>query len=122
MSAGARWWRTGPQPEYTEKALLAWLRRLAVRLGRVPTAMDAMGRKPSYDQYIGRFGSWPAALTAAGLTLRNKRPNKLTAEQRAEIQRRYIPPSPGNAHELAHEFGVTAARVGQIGRRGRVEE
>jgi hypothetical protein len=111
-----RWWQTGPQPEYTEKVLVQYLQRLARKLVRTPRFVDAVGRKPSADQYVKCFGSWREALKRADLVPNRKHPYKLTAEQRAEIKRRYVPPSPGNAHDLALEFGVTAIRVSQIGR------
>jgi hypothetical protein len=110
-------WRTGPRPEFTKLDLVLHLRQLAERLGRVPRIADVAGLRPSAYQYVAGFGTWTAALTAAGLPLRNHRPCKLTPAQREEIRRRYIPPSPGNQRELAAEFGISAVQVSIIGRR-----
>jgi len=60
-----RAWR----PDYTDEQLLAVLRDLAAELGRTPSTNDLLARRdlPSPTAYVGHFGSWNAALEAAGL-------------------------------------------------------
>lgn len=48
---------------YTKEALIAHLRELVQRLGRMPTTQDLLAPGvPGYGTYVKRFGSWAAAL------------------------------------------------------------
>ena len=55
--------------DYTDERLLEILRDLAAELGRSPTQHELKARRdlPALNAYINRFGSWNAALEAAGL-------------------------------------------------------
>jgi hypothetical protein len=63
----------GPsQTGYSSDELLASLRMLARELGRAPTGREMSAREdlPHASTYWKRFGSWNAAIEAAGLTPR----------------------------------------------------
>lgn len=56
------------QHTYSDDELVALLRRAARKLGRKPRSHDliSLDGVPTYKVYRNRFGSWPAALRAAG--------------------------------------------------------
>ncbi len=57
---------------YTDQQLLDILRDLAAELGRSPTAQEMRKRRlPRPETCAARFGSWNAALAAAGLETRH---------------------------------------------------
>jgi hypothetical protein len=62
---------------YTNEQLLAILRHLAAELGRPPTDRELRARRdlPPPTAYRKHFGSWNAALEAAGLETRRRRPD-----------------------------------------------
>jgi len=72
---------------YTDKQLLQALCDLAAELSRPPTARELAARRdlPTSPTYLSRFGSWNAALEAAGLKP-NRRSN-YTDERLIEILR-----------------------------------
>lgn len=53
--------------KYAEKELIDALRDLARTVGRTPTSEMVKESTPSYSTYVNHFGSWPAAVSAAGL-------------------------------------------------------
>jgi hypothetical protein len=57
------------QQRYSQQCLIEKLQELAGRLGRSPTQVEATADPdiPSHTTYVKRFGSWTAALRAAGL-------------------------------------------------------
>ncbi len=58
-------------PIYTDKELIKALRNLANELDRAPTKQEMLARDlPTPVTLINRFGSWNAALAAAGLETR----------------------------------------------------
>jgi hypothetical protein len=66
---------------YSDETLIAHLKQLGERHGRVPTIMDVnaaslRGEMATSVTYIHRFGSWGQALTLAGFTPRDLRPIK----------------------------------------------
>ena len=66
---------------YTDGRLLEILRDLAAELGQSPTWSGLLARRdlPSPITYVNRFGSWNAALEAAGLKLNRARQVQLHA-------------------------------------------
>jgi hypothetical protein len=59
----------GVARRFSDDYLIGSLQVLALRLGRTPTTSDwrRAGRQPSEKTFSDRFGSWPAAIRAAGL-------------------------------------------------------
>ncbi len=75
----ARYCRT---PDYTDEQLLQALRDLAAELGRTPTGREMQDRRdlPSPRTCQIRFGSWNAALEAAGLEPNRRQHSPARAE------------------------------------------
>lgn len=61
------------QPQYSKEALLYALRHKAEELSRTPYAKEMTS--PVFCTYIRRFGSWNAALMAAGLAQNRAAPD-----------------------------------------------
>jgi uncharacterized protein YejL (UPF0352 family) len=76
-------------PAYSDEQLLQILRDLAAELGRAPLQRELQARQdlPSYSAYRGRFGSWTAALKAAGLEPYRRRAPAYSVEQLLQILR-----------------------------------
>ncbi len=78
-------------PAYTDEQLLQALRDLAAKLGRTPVYRELLNHRglPSPSIYHKRFGSWNAALEAAGLEPKRRRrpPRHFTSDQLLEILR-----------------------------------
>jgi hypothetical protein len=57
------------QQRYSQQWMIEKLQEMAARLGRSPTSVEATADPdiPSHTTYVKRFGSWTAALRAAGL-------------------------------------------------------
>jgi hypothetical protein len=57
------------QQRYSQQQLIEKLQEMAARLGRSPTSVEATADPdvPSHTTYVKHFGSWTAALRAAGL-------------------------------------------------------
>jgi hypothetical protein len=57
------------QQRYSQQQLIERLQEMAARLGWSPTSVEATADPdvPSHTTYVKRFGSWTAALRAAGL-------------------------------------------------------
>jgi hypothetical protein len=57
------------QQRYSQQQLIEKLQEMAARLGRSPTQVEATKDPdiPCHTTYVKRFGSWTAALRAAGL-------------------------------------------------------
>ena len=72
---------------YDDEELLDLLRRAAKEQGRPPRSSELAGIKdlPSYNTFIGRFGTWQNALLAAGIIEGKRGMTLLTAEQRRVI-------------------------------------
>jgi DNA-binding CsgD family transcriptional regulator len=65
------------RPDWSDEQILDGLRRFATDHGRPPRARDrvgSLGRYPSPALAVSRFGSWSAALVAAGLQPGNPPP------------------------------------------------
>lgn len=62
----ARWTRPQHERRYSEQAMLGALQAAALRAGHAPSKETWAG-PPSTTLYLIRFGSWSAALAAAGL-------------------------------------------------------
>lgn len=71
------------QRRYTSDAMTEAIRRVAAEIGRTPSAENLTDAsyaeyrrpdEPSASTIIGRFGSWNAAVVAAGLSLNSGRP------------------------------------------------
>jgi hypothetical protein len=106
----------------TNAELLAELRRIAARTGRpyvTRSELRTLSTVASAVVYVGRFGSWPAALNAAGLTVAPKgrywTDDQLMANLRgvAEQRRRTLtladldrPPSTITSHTYRHRYGT----------------
>lgn len=117
----------------TDAQLLTELRRIAARTGRPYVTrheLRTLSAVASEVVYIGRFGSWPAALTAAGLTVaptgRYWTDNQLLANLRtvAETHRRPLaladldrPPSTITSHTYRHRYGSLRNALDAINRR-----
>lgn len=114
------------EAERTE--LIEKARELAAELGRTPTVKEFYRVRIWRQPVVRHFGSFTRLHRAAGLTpLRNAHPH-MTEEQRAEVARRYVPPRgwafdpgffPGNAKELAREYGCTVNNINIIVRKYR---
>ncbi len=85
---------------YTDDQLLDILRDLAAELDRPPTQLELAARRdlPAPIAYYGHFGSWNAALEAAGLEARHQHTPAYTDAQLLNILR-----------GLADELGRTPA-------------
>ncbi|MGD9099390.1 MAG: hypothetical protein PVF45_02840 [Anaerolineae bacterium] len=76
------------RPTFSKEQLLQILRDLAAELGYAPTTYEMQARQdlPSPATYHRHFGTWKAALQAAGLTP-GRRPPAHTDEQLLQILR-----------------------------------
>jgi len=72
-AAGFRPQGRGSLPTWTRRKIVAALKREAKQRGRTPTMREwakATSSHPNYATVVEHFGSWNAAIEAAGLTLR----------------------------------------------------
>ena len=85
--AGLKPTTRGGRARYTPEELLDLLKKAANKLGRAPRSSELADIKglPTYNTYIGRFGTWQNALLAAGLIDGKRGMTLLTAEQRCVI-------------------------------------
>lgn len=77
------------RPSIPREDLIAEIQRLADEIGTVPTK-DEMKEQGDYSQqpYLNQFGSWSAALDAAGLDSSARRKGRIpTADLTAELRR-----------------------------------
>ncbi len=62
--------------KYTKEELIEYLRKMAAIVNRVPTSRDFKKTRPNYHKFTKTFGSWNAAIAAAGLRKENFNPDK----------------------------------------------
>lgn len=99
---------------YAREDMLAALRAYAEENGEPPTFDAWLGRRPGRTSLRDRFGSWNAALAAAGLRARPQGGREAPdgyREESAALEARMAAGEPLAA--LAAELGVTSQALGR---------
>lgn len=104
-----------PHSHLTDDQIIARLQAEAQRLGRAPT-QDEWGKRPDAPSDVAmrkRFGSWAAALEAAGLTPRPPRHNVL---DRIAIGRRVrqVREAKGLTRRVLTDSGVASSTIKRV--------